>query len=199
MPTTITETTTANTSTTKINQTNDEMRIAWRYNNLDKIDSEQGSGSQNDGKNSYTFDLSQPIESGALSELDLTVFGDDNYKIVDANPSIFNNSVYASLLQALQSKFNDETFQCNSNSGNVTGMDKATKKNLLRICIQSMGSPLWWNENFTQDICLFLTILKAVVRASLTVCCITMPTHLFKHFVSSHANVFFPFFDFVFH
>lgn len=47
---------------------NDEMRIAWRYNNLDKIDSEQGGTSQTDAKNSYTFDLSQSIDDGALNK-----------------------------------------------------------------------------------------------------------------------------------
>lgn len=157
------------------------MRIAWRYNSLDKVDSEQGSGSQSDGKNSYSFDLSQPIEAAALGELNLTVFNGGCIES-DKSSSLFSNPVYASLLKTLQEKFNDETFELAAQSSTAT-----TKKNLLRICLQSVGSPLWWNENFTKDICLFLTILKAAVRTSLSVCCITMPTHLFKYFVSFNS------------
>lgn len=157
---------------------NDEMRIAWRYNNLDKVDSEQGGSSQKDGKNAYTFDLSQSVEDGALSSLDVTLFGRD--ESTDANENtIFHNPAYVSLLQKLREKMNEPAFDANG-----PPIDATTKKNLLRISIESLGSPLWYDSQFSDDLCLFLTILKATVRMSLSVCCITAPTHLFKHIVS---------------
>lgn len=159
---------------------NDEMRIAWRYNNLDKVDAEQGGSNQ---KNSYTFDLSQSIEDGALDSLDITLFGKDNVDDGHSETSsIFHNPAYGSLIQKLQEKLSDSAFEA-VGGGQMSSSSTTSTKNLLRICIESFGSPLWYTEHFTDDICLFLTILKAAVRVSLSVCCITVPTHLFKYIV----------------
>lgn len=158
---------------------NDKMRIAWRYNNLDKIDSEQGGNSQKDGNNSYTFDLSQSIEDGEVNSLDVTLFGRNNEKTQLTANSVFNNPAYVSLLQKLQEKLCEPAFEVSSGPTAAT-----TKKNLLRICIESLGSPLWYGDHFSDDLCLFFTILKAAVRTSLSVCCITIPSHLFEHIVS---------------
>lgn len=171
------------TSTAKnVTASNDEMRIAWRYNNLDKVDSEQGNVNQRDGKNSYTFDLSQSIEDDTLSSLDITLFGKD--EIIHSNKinSIFHNPDYVSLIQKLREKMNESTFDSSSQTA-------TTKKNLLRICIESLGSPHWYDDHCTDDFCLFLTILKAAVRVSLSVCCITAPAHLFKYIVSESYHL----------
>lgn len=152
------------------------MRIAWRYNNLEKIDPEQGSANQIDGKSNYYFDLSQQIAQEMLEKLDVTTFIDDTTATKDDN-QLFYNKIYASLLASLKTKMDDNKFESTNNNAN---------KNLLRIAIQSLGSPLWWNDHFSTDLCVFLTLLKSLVRHSLAVCFITMPTHLFKHFVSSH-------------
>lgn len=153
------------------------MRIAWRYNKLEKIDSEQGSGSHVDARNNYYFDLSQSIAQETLDTLDITTFTDDaTAPHKSSDNQLFVNPVFVSLLTSLKSKMEDEKFRFDANTNN---------KNLLRVAIQSLGSPLWWNENFSNDLCLFLMILKSLVRQSLSVCCITVPAHLFKHFVSS--------------
>lgn len=153
------------------------MRIAWRYNKLEKIDSEQGSGSHADAKNNYYFDLSQQIAQETLDTLDITTFTDDaTAPHKNGDNQLFDNRVFVSLLTSLKSKMEDEKFRIDTNTNN---------KNLIRVAIQSLGSPLWWSENFSTDLCLFLTLLKSLVRHSLSVCCITVPAHLFKHFVSS--------------
>lgn len=166
--------------THSINQ-NNEMRIAWRYNNLEKIDSEQGGASQKDGNNSYTFDLSQSMANDTLHSLDVTLFGKNDATMCSNDRSTFHNPDYVSLIQKLQEKMTESTF---NGSGQIT----SSKQNLLRICIESFGSPLWYDEHFTKDFCLFLTILKAAMRQSLSVCCITAPTHLFKFIVSIYLS-----------
>lgn len=157
-------------------QPNNDMRIAWRYNNLEKIDSEQGSGHQADGKNNYYFDLSQQIAQETLDKVDVTTFTDDA-PCKDGDNQLFSNRVFVSLLTSLKNKLEDDKFRPDANTPNID-------KNLLRVAIQSLGSPLWWNEQFSSDLCLFLTLLKSLIRHSLSVCCITVPSHLFKHFVS---------------
>lgn len=172
-----TSSSTASKSSTPLQSISD-MRIAWRYNNLEKIDSEQGGGSQADGKNNYYFDLSQQIELETLDKLDVTTFTDDALAPHTSDGhQLFSNQIFVSLLASLKSKVEDEQFRLNNATNNVN-------KNLLRVAIQSLGSPLWWNEHFSSDLCLFLTLLKSLVRHSLAVCCITVPTHLFRYFVS---------------
>lgn len=157
------------------NSDNDDsgMRIAWRYNNLNKVDSEQGNKSQ---RNAYIFDLTQSIDEQVAKELDVTIFGSNTLSMKVG--TIFRNPAYSDLLEKLKNRTaNDVAFH-------AIDQQSVTKKNLLRICIESLASPLWYDENFIDDLFLFLTILKATVRSSLSVCCITMPVHLLNRIVS---------------
>lgn len=166
---------------------NDDMKIAWRYNNMNKIDLEQGSSQQ---KNSYVFDLTQSIDSDTVKELDFTLFGDDQH--LETTNSLFGNPIYSALLDKLKKRISDEAFNPNVQTTRPVPQvsSNTLKKNLLRICIESLGSPVWYDENFTSDLCLFLTILKAIVRTSLSVCCISVPAHLFHHIVSESYKTF---------
>lgn len=60
----------------------------------------------------------------------------------------------------------------------------ALNRSLLRICITSLGSPQWYDENFGKDLLKFLTILRALIRSKVAVCFITMPMHLVAKYVS---------------
>lgn len=53
--------------------------------------------------------------------------------------------------------------------------------NILRICISSLGSPLWYSETVKEDIIRFLVQLKSAVRYNENVVCfITIPCHLIQ-------------------
>lgn len=160
----------------------DGMRIAWRYNNLEKVDSVQGSASQIDGQKAYTFDLSQHADTVDIANLDVSTFDGSHSEqfTIDAS-SIFHHSPFYTLIERLKLKIRQETFDIASTKA---------QKNLLRVGVESLGSPLWWNDHFVQDLCKFLTILKAAVRHSHAVCCITMPTYLFKYTASVELNIF---------
>lgn len=160
------------------------MRIAWRYKHLDKIDSVQG-GENNGGSSSNTvghyFDLSQQIDGPAIAQLDFTGFSKDHSSsLAGQENSVFSNPAYANILNDLSNKLKSTAFTTNTDP---SPSGDASPKNLLRIVLKSLGSPLWWEENFSHDLCLFLITLRALVRNSLGVCCLTIPTHLFKHFV----------------
>ncbi|CAH6788150.1 Elp4 [Phodopus roborovskii] len=62
------------------------------------------------------------------------------------------------------------------------------QKNILRIGIQSFGSPLWGDDicctencNNSHRLTKFLYVLRGLLRASLSACIITMPTHLIQN------------------
>lgn len=137
----------------------DGLKIAWRYNALPKIDAEQKISNQG-----HCFDLTKLITPESLNELQITIF-DSSLDTSVCSP-IFTNKHFGQLLNSIKSAIASQE-----------------QKNLLRISINSMGSPLWYDSNFSKDICLFLTILKAIVRNSLAVCFVTIPAHLLKHYV----------------
>lgn len=148
---------------------NDDMRIAWRYNDLPMVNSEQTV------KNSaHYFDLTKQVDQTVIDKHDIVYWQEDQNRISGDSKSMFKNEIYQNLLNDLSKKVNEETF---SNSETSTQKNK----NLLRIVINSLGSPLWYQEHFASDVCKFLALLKVLVRNSLSSCLLTIPTHLFKY------------------
>ncbi|EDV57869.1 putative elongator complex protein 4 [Drosophila erecta] len=91
----------------------------------------------------------------------------------ESQSQIFHNPRYGGLLNDIQQLLRDESF--------VAG----TKKNLCRICLTSLGSPLWYDDHFGEDLIKFLTLLMASVRNCNSVCLITMPMHLIAKYDAS--------------
>lgn len=87
---------------------------------------------------------------------------------------IFNNSKYQRFLKLVQSFAKEEKFSSSA----------LVYRSLCRICITSLGSPLWYDEEFPKNILKFLTVLRGIVRNSVSVCFITMPMHLISKYVS---------------
>lgn len=92
---------------------------------------------------------------------------------IQQEPQVFHNPRYGGLLNDIQQLLRDESF--------VAG----TKKNLCRVCLTSLGSPLWYDEHFGEDLIKFLTLLMASVRNCNSVCLITMPMHLIAKYDAS--------------
>lgn len=141
--------------TTKETTDNNDMRIAFMYNQLPKVDSEIPASS-----NSATnYDLSTSITDKELSALDITYHEEKDHLI----PSLKNVAK-----QEIYSK-----------------RESAQEHNLLRICINSYGSPLWYSDaNFGRSLLTTLVELKAIMRNIYGVCFITIPWRLLYHFDS---------------
>ncbi|XP_013101623.1 elongator complex protein 4 [Stomoxys calcitrans] len=86
-----------------------------------------------------------------------------------AKTQLFENAKYFRLLKEIQQLLRDDKFH----SGGFL-----IKKSLCRVCITSLASPMWYDDNYGEDLLKFLTILRAAVRSSVSVCFITMPMHL---------------------
>jgi len=91
----------------------------------------------------------------------------------DSPLQVFHNPRYKGLLNDIQQLLRNESF--------VAG----TKNNLCRVCLTSLGSPLWYDEHFGEDLIKFLTLLMASVRNCNSVCLITMPMHLIAKYDAS--------------
>lgn len=215
------------------------LRIAWRYNDLPIVNSEQSTT-----KIGHHFNLLDQMDPGILDFVELTIWNDttqhdeladlddedefvadndndndDNEQLksskdvemqnaknfaendqteeaMDLDPTkseemqllqrsqqslqskkckIFQNEKYLRILSEISGLLRQDKFQSTVNSH---------PKNVCRVCITSLASPLWYEEQFPKDILKFLTVLRAAVRSALTVCFITMPMHLVAKCVS---------------
>jgi elongator complex protein 4 len=95
-----------------------------------------------------------------------------------------NNPDYNQLLQNIQSHIESGGFE--------TGV-VSEKRNILRIAIHSLGSPLWGenggitpSDDYNPALLRFLLGLRALMRSAYAACVITIPTHLFCDEVYVH-------------
>ncbi|KAB0352626.1 hypothetical protein FD754_017483 [Muntiacus muntjak] len=89
-------------------------------------------------------------------------------------------SGYVKLLQFIQNIIYEEGFDGSN--------PQKKQKNILRIGIQNLGSPLWGDDICCTENCdtshsltKFLYILRGLLRTSLSACIITIPTHLIQN------------------
>lgn len=130
----------------------DNLRIAFRYQALPKLDSTQRAGSQSQ----MSYDLTKKYDSVKIEGCsNVKYFSFSNFQSMRSDKNVFDT-----IIEDLQQ------------------LTQSNKDNLLRVCINSLGSPLWYSENFSSDILKFLVQLKSIARYNNVVCFLTMPLHL---------------------
>lgn len=90
--------------------------------------------------------------------------------------SAFKNDLYHTLLLKIKQTLLKEEYRSNSKN-----------KNVLRISVQSLGSPIWMSmdcddeshSTYGQDLIKFLYCLRVLLRNTNAVAFITIPSHLF--------------------
>ncbi|XP_071809382.1 elongator complex protein 4-like [Asterias amurensis] len=146
----------------------DRMKIAWRYEHLPKHQSTPSTH-----RFGHFYDLSKPMPTERLSDVPCQCF-----HLQEKNSS-HCGSPYQRLFQQIEKQVMEGGFNL---------LERQTKdRNILRIAIDSLGSPLWGEEQAVNqhdrhqgaELCQFLHALRALLRNSLAVCVVTMPTHLF--------------------
>lgn len=140
---------------TEQNLNSNDLRIAFRYQGLPKIDSVQ-----------------RGIKSGVGYDL--------SKKCVPEMIAHHENISYFSFMEEFQQR-RRETNQ-NAFEMIIQDLQKLAAENkdsLLRVCINSVGSPLWYTETFSEDLLMFLVRLKSITRYNENiVCLITIPMHI---------------------
>ncbi|KAL7736431.1 hypothetical protein ACLKA6_019641 [Drosophila palustris] len=127
----------------------------------------------NNNNNNNTTDSS--TANNSISTTTITPSTTEQAQPIQPESHLFYNPRYERLLNKLQPLLQYERF--------VPGINR--QKNLCRVCITSLGSPLWYDDNFATDLLKFLTVLRASVRSCTAVCFITMPMHLIAKYDTS--------------
>lgn len=148
--------------------TDEQMKIAWRYQNMKLIDSSP-TGGQIFG---HFYDLTKTMEKEAIEKANITQWYNDSFPEKD---DAFENATYSKLLKNIQ-----ETLQ----KGQYLVSDTPTKRQALRIAIHSLGSRLWFSDSENdshQDLLKFLYHFRALLRYSYAVGVITVPVDCFDN------------------
>ncbi|XP_075044136.1 elongator complex protein 4 isoform X2 [Mixophyes fleayi] len=151
----------------------DTMKIAWRYQNLPKMESVPMSSS----RFGHYYDISKTMCPDMLKTVKTHSFYLPH--ITSGSPGEMPCD-YTQLLQSIQRVVHQGGFD---GSNPQTG-----QKNILRIGLQSLGSVLWGDDICSDErphnvhsLTRFLYGLRGLLRSSLSVCVITLPAHLIQN------------------
>uniref|UniRef100_A0A3B3QPS4 Elongator complex protein 4 n=1 Tax=Paramormyrops kingsleyae TaxID=1676925 RepID=A0A3B3QPS4_9TELE len=152
------------------------MKIAWRYQNLPKVQTALASSS----RFGHYYDASKTMARELREAVKCSTFFLPHELPAEshAEPSPISEA-YRLLLRSIQELIRQEGFD---------GTAPQKSRNILRIGLHSLGSPLWADdicceEKPTQASSLtsFLYGLRALLRSSLCTCMVTVPSHLIQN------------------
>lgn len=166
MPAVITDTASIDQSS----NSDEQMQIAWRYQNMKIVDTCPTGGQDF----AHLYDLTKTMEKEAIEKADIIQWYDDSFP---EKGTVFNNMTYLNLLKHIQ-----ETLK----QGQYSVSETPTKRQVLRIAIHSLGSTLWCSDSEAEshhDLLKFLYYFRALLRYSYAVGVITIPVECFDNSV----------------
>ncbi|XP_075423447.1 elongator complex protein 4 isoform X2 [Ascaphus truei] len=155
----------------------DTMKIAWRYQNLPQVQSVPIYPS----RFGHYYDVSKTMPPEMLWAAKCHHFYLPQRMSWDQKLRVCKMACdYNPLLESIQRVIHQEGFDGSN--------PQKRQKNVLRIGIQSLGSVLWGDDICSEDhpqnlhsLTRFLYALRGLLRMSLSVCVITVPTHLIQN------------------
>lgn len=152
----------------EVTNTHEQIRIAWRYQNMKLVDSSPG-GSQAFG---HFYDLTKSMQQEFLQAADITKWHESS---LQTQNTLFENPAYADLLNTIQ-----QTLE----TGEYLISKTPEKRKILRIAIHSLGSRLWLcdrEDSTHRDLLKFFYCFRALLRNSYAVGLITIPVNNFDN------------------
>ncbi|KAM7164342.1 elongator complex protein 4 isoform 2-T2 [Macrochelys suwanniensis] len=158
-------------------ESQESMKIAWRYQNLPKIEVSPAASA----RFGHYYDVSKTVSPELLQSIKWHRFFLPEEMSLHPEIKTCNMTYgYTRLLQSIQRIIYQEGFDGSS--------PQKKQKNILRIGIQSLGSVLWGDDVCCADnpedihsLTKFLYVLRGLLRMSLSACIITVPAHLIQN------------------
>ncbi|XP_061670276.1 elongator complex protein 4 [Syngnathoides biaculeatus] len=154
----------------------DAMKIAWRYQNLPKVQSALASSS----RFGHYYDVSKTMEPEIRQAAKCHHFYLPEHPSQSSATHSPMLESYSALLKSIEEVIRREGF--------YVAASTAKSRNILRIGLHSLGSPLWGDDLCYRDnpkhshaLTTFLYGLRALLRSSLSVAVITLPSHLIQN------------------
>ncbi|KAJ2908300.1 Elongator subunit elp4 [Coemansia aciculifera] len=153
----------------------DKMQIAWRYQNLPRVDghSEPDSGpspvSAADTPYCEKFDLSMRIPQAAIDSASIEVIDSD---AISSTMASTGSDMYKCVLDKISALIDD-------GFSSLKPLPPNTERNILRIELQSLGSGFWRGSD-PSAILKFLHGLRGLLRYSYAACVVSFPAYLYE-------------------
>ncbi|XP_029985574.1 elongator complex protein 4 [Sphaeramia orbicularis] len=154
----------------------DAMKIAWRYQNLPKVQTALASSS----RFGHYYDVSKMMEAEIREAAKCHRFYLPEHPTQSSPTHSPMLESYSALLKSLRDVIQREGFEV------TAPMSKS--RNILRIGLHSLGSTLWGDDLCCHDnprhghaLTTFLYGLRALLRSSLSVAVVTVPSHLIQN------------------
>ncbi|KAM3877185.1 elongator complex protein 4 [Diretmus argenteus] len=155
----------------------DAMKIAWRYQNLPKVQTALASSS----RFGHYYDVSKTMEPDIRQAANCHRFYLPEHPTQSSPTCSPTLESYSALLQSLQEVIHREGFD-------GAAPVRSKSRNILRIGLHSLGSALWGDDLCCRDnpghshaLTSFLYGLRALLRSSLSVAVVTVPSHLIQN------------------
>uniref|UniRef100_A0A3P9K7F5 Elongator complex protein 4 n=2 Tax=Oryzias TaxID=8089 RepID=A0A3P9K7F5_ORYLA len=153
----------------------DAMKIAWRYQNLPKVQSALASSS----RFGHYYDVSKTMEPEIRQAAKWHRFYHPEHPPLSSGTHSPKLESYSALLKSLRDVIQREGFDL------TAPLPKS--RNILRVGLHSLGSALWGDDLCCHDnpknvhaLTSFLYGLRALLRTSLSVAVVTVPSHLIQ-------------------
>lgn len=146
----------SNVAKEEVKSQDDDLRIAFRYQALPKLDSIRTGANSNQ----INYDLTKKYDQEKIvNSSNVKYFSFEDYQRRKSEKE--SSSALSFIIEDL----NDLA-------------QKSGESDLIRICINSLGSPVWYSEDFSKSLLEFLAKLKSITRYNNVICFLTMPLHL---------------------
>ncbi|KAJ2340089.1 Elongator subunit elp4, partial [Coemansia sp. RSA 2618] len=159
----------------------ESMKIAWRYQNLPRVDGDDDSRRQKNSSSSSAealeipfcerFDLMLRIQPSIVDQAQVEVLDGDRLLRM-AGAQKYGGDMYQCVLDHISSLV-DGGFS------SLKPVAPNTERNILRIEIGSLGSGFWQGSD-SLAILKFLHRLRGILRYSYAVCMLSFPVHLYE-------------------
>ncbi|XP_071452722.1 elongator complex protein 4 [Hetaerina americana] len=163
--------------TSHTSSSNDQMKIAWRYENLNTTEMADAKASFG-----HIFDTSKVMDLDELQSSRIKCWNAPEEGCLQSDSSL---GPYLDLLIFIRQQIEERDCKVDT---------KSDKKNIIRIALHSLASPLWQeNSNVPSgqshvmsQFLKFMYCLKSIIRSSYAVCMITVPSHLCRDTCTIH-------------
>ncbi|XP_023218826.1 elongator complex protein 4-like [Centruroides sculpturatus] len=151
-----------------------EMKIAWRYQNLPQF-GKSSTGHQFCNQ----YNINTKMNHEVISKCSPTTIdiSSENESPPEDNSQFLTASCFK-IANRLQTMIKDGLFSTSQS---------CSQRNILRIAIHSLGSPYWKEEyskeRWETDILRFLYLLKSMMRSAFSVAVISVPVNLLQNHV----------------
>lgn len=125
----------------------------------------------------HYYDLTKMMDEKFVKGADKYLFDTHNECPKEQQTDNVMNPCYQKLLAKINAKVREGEFS--------TATTTSGKRNILRIGVHSLGSPLWGESGVRTDgsrdpsLPRFLYALRSIMRSAYAVCVLTVPSHLF--------------------